>query len=59
VVLAKNSFSKSEHSFRELYDHSGDDSTNMDKWENVNIAKANPKVAAQLRERLLTFFRAH
>ena len=46
-------------SVEELYDHSGDDSTNMDKWENVNIAKANPKVAAQLRERLLTFFRAH
>lgn len=46
-------------SVEELYSHAGDDSTNMDAWENVNVAAANPAVTAQLRARLRAFFTAH
>ena len=40
----------------ELYTHTGDDSSDMDKWENVNVAAANPTVTALLKARLRTFF---
>ena len=40
----------------ELYDHKGDDSTEMDKFENVNLAASNPDVAKQLHAQLRSFF---
>jgi hypothetical protein len=40
----------------ELYNHTGDESNNMDEWENVNQAAAFPAVAAALRARLRAFF---
>ena len=40
----------------ELYDHAGDDSTDMDQWENVNMAASNPAVAAQLHAQVRAFF---
>lgn len=40
----------------ELYAHTGDDSTSMDAWENVNSAAATPAVAKALRARLRAFF---
>lgn len=43
-------------SAEELYSHLGDESTNMDAWENVNVAAANPAVAATLRARVRAFF---
>lgn len=43
----------------ELYAHSGDDSTNMDRWENENMACAQPTVATELRGRLRSFFERH
>jgi hypothetical protein len=40
----------------ELYPHTGDESTNMDQYENANQAVAAPAVAAKLRARLRSFF---
>lgn len=40
----------------ELYAHDGDDSTDMDRWENVNFATSQPSVAAQHRKLLKAFF---
>jgi arylsulfatase A-like enzyme len=40
----------------ELYAHTGDESTSMDAWENVNAAAASPAVAAALRARVRAFF---
>ena len=40
----------------ELYNHVGDDSFEMDKYENVNEAKANPAVADKLRAQIKGFF---
>jgi iduronate 2-sulfatase len=40
----------------ELYAHTGDNSTNMDEWENLNVAVENPDIVAQLSARLRTFF---
>ena len=40
----------------ELYGHDGDDSTDMDRWENANVATAQPAVAARLRTQLTAFF---
>jgi len=36
----------------ELYDHRGDDGTDFDATENVNVASANPKVVAALSKQL-------
>ena len=40
----------------ELYSHHGDDSEDMDKWENENLANSQPQIAAALRKQLRTFF---
>ena len=40
----------------ELYAHTGDDSTSMDAWENVNVAAARSDVAAALGRQLRAFF---
>ena len=40
----------------ELYDHTGDDSTDMDKYENENLASSQPGVAAQLHAQVRAFF---
>ncbi len=40
----------------ELYAHTGDDSTDMDAWENVNVAASNPDIVKNLFGRLRTFF---
>eukprot|EP01062_Namystynia_karyoxenos_P005426 TRINITY_DN118_c1_g1_i1.p1 TRINITY_DN118_c1_g1~~TRINITY_DN118_c1_g1_i1.p1 ORF type:complete len:499 (+),score=105.87 TRINITY_DN118_c1_g1_i1:74-1570(+) len=40
----------------ELYDHRGDISTDMNKWENVNLASQQPETATQLRAQLRSFF---
>lgn len=44
---------------QELYAHDGDDSTDMDRWENVNVALDQPTVARRLREQLEGFFAPH
>jgi arylsulfatase A-like enzyme len=43
----------------ELYGHKGDDSTDMDSWENVNLAKdpAHAATANAMHAQLLAFFR--
>mgnify|MGYP006146140103 CR=1 FL=1 len=41
----------------ELYAHSGDDSTDMDRWENINLAPDRSDVTTQLRANLEAFFR--
>ena len=41
---------------QELYDHNGDDSSDLDAWENVNLAPVRPEVVAQLRGQLEAFF---
>eukprot|EP00051_Salpingoeca_urceolata_P017080 m.230200 g.230200 ORF g.230200 m.230200 type:complete len:231 (-) comp18857_c0_seq10:395-1087(-) len=40
----------------ELYFHDGDDSTNMDEFENENVSESHPSVAKALHARLLAFF---
>lgn len=43
----------------ELYDHTGDDSFEMDKYENVNEASSSPAnkaVASKLRAQVQAFF---
>ena len=40
----------------ELYDHTSDNSSSFDRWENVNLADANPDVVKTLRLQLVTFF---
>ena len=40
----------------ELYDHKGDDSTDMDAYENVNVAAQNQAVAQKLHAQLRAFF---
>ena len=44
-------------SAEELYAHAGDDSSDMDAYENENAASSRPDVAAALRTRLAAFFR--
>ena len=41
----------------ELYDHQGDDSSNMDEWENENLAAANPDISRTLRMQINSFFK--
>ena len=41
----------------ELYNHTGDDGSDMDAFENENLAAAFPGVAAGLRARLAAFFK--
>ena len=41
----------------ELYNHTGDDGSDMDAFENENLADAIPGVAAGLRARLAAFFK--
>jgi len=41
---------------QELYSHHGDDSSDMDQWENVNLAAARPNEVARLRGKLQAFF---
>lgn len=41
----------------ELYTHVGDDSSEMDNYENENQAAANPVVAAKLKAQLVAFFK--
>ena len=41
----------------ELYDHSRDDSTNMDIWENENLSVIHHDVATRLKGKLEAFFR--
>jgi len=41
----------------ELYDHKGDDSTDFDKWENINVSAQNPEVCIRLRSKIESFFR--
>ena len=43
----------------ELYSHKGDDSTNMDDFENENLAPQQPEVAKQLFSILNAFFNKH
>lgn len=43
----------------ELYDHTGDDSTDMDNFENENLAKKNPEQAMHLHKQLRDFFESH
>ena len=43
----------------ELYSHDGDDSTDMDRWENVNEARDHPALAASLRAQVVAFFSAN
>lgn len=43
-------------SAEELYNHSGDHSFEMDNYENVNEAAANPGVASKLRAQMRAFF---
>jgi hypothetical protein len=43
----------------ELYSHTGDDSTNLDKWENENLNKANPETVQTLMAQLKAFFQRH
>ena len=45
----------------ELYSHEGDDSTDMDRWENVNEARDHPALAARsaLRAQVVAFFSAN
>jgi hypothetical protein len=40
----------------ELYSHSSDDSTDMDRWENRNVARSRSEVATALRAQLQAFF---
>jgi iduronate 2-sulfatase len=40
----------------ELYGHRGDDSSDMDRWENSNLAPGKPAVVARLRAQLRAFF---
>jgi len=40
----------------ELYDHAGDDSSDSDKFETQNLAKAHPDVAKKLHTQLRNFF---
>ena len=39
----------------ELYTHTGDDSTNMDEWENKNQAADQPEVVKKLHAQLVSF----
>ena len=41
----------------ELYDHGGDDSTDLGKWEQYNLSAELPDVAKELKSELETFFR--
>lgn len=41
----------------ELYDHSGDDSSDLGKWEQDNLSAKLPDVARDLRSKLEAFFR--
>ena len=41
---------------KELYDHTGDNSTSFDAWENENIAASNPQKAQELHGVLRSFF---
>lgn len=43
----------------ELYTHEGDDSTNMDDYENYNQASEQKQVAAEHHKMLLAFFKKH
>ena len=45
-----------DKSRQELYEHHGDDSSSMDRWENVNVAASQPDVAARLRSVVHDFF---
>jgi hypothetical protein len=49
------------HAFTILrYDHLGDNSTNMDNWENINLAHVSEHkgVIASLRAQLEAFFKS-
>jgi iduronate 2-sulfatase len=41
---------------QELYAHTGDDSSDMDRWENHNLAERQPLVVAKLRKQVRDFF---
>jgi len=41
---------------QELYDHAGDDASDMDRYENVNLAAERPDVTIGLRAQLEGFF---
>jgi len=43
----------------ELYSHEGDDGTDFNAFENVNMASQQPQVAAKLRAQLKEFFAKH
>jgi len=43
----------------ELYSHEGDDGTDFDAFENVNMATTHPDVASQLRAQVKDFFTKH
>lgn len=43
----------------ELYNHTNDDSSSFDLWENVNVAKEHPETAKTLETQLIAFFQKH
>jgi len=43
----------------ELYTHVGDDSHEMDNFENANVAKSQPDLAKSMHAELLSFFQVH
>ncbi len=40
----------------ELYNHVGDDGSNMDLYENLNMVSSHPNVVKQLSQQLRNFF---
>lgn len=46
-------------SAEELYDHTADNSSSFDRWENVNLAEKNPQAVKTMKAQLLDFFQKH
>ena len=43
----------------ELYNHTNDNSSSFDLWENVNLVKEHPEAAKALETQLVAFFQKH